>query len=98
MMVEVAEMPGQVDGSATPSAPDRARRAARRSGAYREAHPRAAQDTILGDLAGDDALGVPRDATVLLTQILVALFSGEGVTGLPDSAEVTTLTEELGLY
>jgi excisionase family DNA binding protein len=92
MMVEVAAMPGQVDGSATPSAPDRelARRAARRIGAYLEAHPRAAQDTILGELAGDDALVVPRDATVLLAQILIALSRGEGVTVLPHSAELTT--------
>lgn len=46
--------------------------------------------TIQGELAGDDALVVPREAAVLLAQVLGYLAGGEGVTVMPDSAELTT--------
>jgi excisionase family DNA binding protein len=46
--------------------------------------------TINGEFAGDDALVVPREAAVLLAQVLGYLASGEGVTVMPESAELTT--------
>lgn len=42
------------------------------------------------ELAGDDALVVPREAAVLLAQVLGYLANGEGVNVMPDSAELTT--------
>ena len=53
-------------------------------------HPGASPVTIQGELAGDDALVVPREAAVLLAQILGYLANGEGVNIMPDSAELTT--------
>jgi len=67
-----------------------ARRAARRIGEYLTTHPGADPVTIHGELAGDDALVVPREAAVLLAQVLGYLASGEGVTVMPDAAELTT--------
>jgi excisionase family DNA binding protein len=67
-----------------------AHRAARRIGEYLTTHPGADPVTIRGELAGDDALVVPREAAVLLAQILGYLASGEGVTVMPDAAELTT--------
>jgi excisionase family DNA binding protein len=67
-----------------------AQRAARRIGEYLTTHPGADPVTINGELAGDDALVVPREAAVLLAQILGYLASGEGVTIMPESAELTT--------
>jgi excisionase family DNA binding protein len=67
-----------------------ARRAARRLGDYLTTHPGAAPVTIQGELAGDDALVVPREAAVLLAQVLGYLARDEGVTVMPDSAELTT--------
>ena len=43
-----------------------------------------------GELAGDDALVVPRDAAVMLAQILALLASGQGVQIIPDATELTT--------
>jgi excisionase family DNA binding protein len=85
-------MSGRAVGAAARSDADRelARRAARRIGEYLTTHPGADQDTIRGELAGDDALVVPREATVLLAQILLALSRGESVSVTPDSAELTT--------
>jgi excisionase family DNA binding protein len=92
MAPEVMSMPAQVDGETRPTDRDRevARRAHRRIREYLSAHPNDDQDTINAELVGDEALVVPRGATVLLTQILGALARGEGVTVMPDSAELTT--------
>ena len=67
-----------------------ARRAARRLGDYLTTHPGVDPVTIQGELAGDDALIVPREAAVLLAQVLGYLARDEGVTVMPDSAELTT--------
>jgi len=67
-----------------------AHRAARRIGEYLTTHPGADPITINGELAGDDALVVPREAAVLLAKVLGYLADGEGVTVMPDSAELTT--------
>lgn len=69
---------------------DLAGRAVRRIREYLTAHPGTDPVTIRGELAGDDALVVPREATVLLAQILALLASGEGVQVIPDAAELTT--------
>ena len=53
-------------------------------------HPGASPVTIKGELAGDDVLVVPREAAVLLAQVLGYLANGEGVNVMPDSAELTT--------
>lgn len=85
-------MPGQVDGEVRRRGRDAelAQRAARRIGEYLTTHPGADPVTIQGELAGDDALVVPREAAVLLAQILGYLANGEGVNVMPDSAELTT--------
>lgn len=85
-------MPGQVDRESRREDRDAelAQRAARRIGEYLTTHPGAGPVTIQGELAGDDALVVPREATVLLAQILGYLANGEGVSVMPDSAELST--------
>lgn len=85
-------MPGQVDGEVRRRGRDAelAQRAARRIGEYLTTHSGADPVAIQGELAGDDALVVPREAAVLLAQILGYLASGEGVNVMPDSAELTT--------
>ena len=65
-------------------------RAARRIGEYLTTHPGADPVKIQGELAGDDALVVPREAAVLLARILGFLANGEGVNVIPDTAELTT--------
>lgn len=65
-------------------------RAARRIGEYLTTHPGADPVKIQGELAGDDALVVPREAAVLLARILGFLANGEGVNVVPDTAELTT--------
>jgi excisionase family DNA binding protein len=67
-----------------------ARRAARRLGDYLTTHPGVDPVSIQGELAGDDALVVPREAAVLLAQVLGYLARDEGVTVMPDTAELTT--------
>jgi excisionase family DNA binding protein len=67
-----------------------AHRAARRIGEYLTTHPGADPVTINGELAGDAALVVPREAAVLLAQVLGYLAGGESVTVMPESAELTT--------
>jgi excisionase family DNA binding protein len=67
-----------------------ASRAARRIGDYLSAHPGSDPVKIQGELAGDDALIVPREAAVLLAQLLALLASGQGVQLIPDAAELTT--------
>jgi excisionase family DNA binding protein len=69
---------------------DLAGRAVRRIREYLTDHPGTDPVTIRGELAGDDALVVPREATVLLAQILALLASGQGVQVIPDAAELTT--------
>jgi excisionase family DNA binding protein len=88
----MADMPGQAGGKIRHEDQDAvlAHRAARRIGEYLTTHPGADPVSIQGELAGDDALVVPREAAVLLAQVLGYLASGEGVTVMPDSAELTT--------
>lgn len=57
---------------------------------YLTAHPGTDPVTLRGELAGDDALVVPRDAAVMLAQILALLASGQGVQIIPDATELTT--------
>src|SRR5215471_2944843 len=85
-------MPGQADSATRRESGDAelALRAARRIGEYLTTHPGADPVKIQGELAGDDALVVPREAAVLLAQILGYLANGEGVSVMPDSAELTT--------
>jgi excisionase family DNA binding protein len=42
------------------------------------------------ELAGEEALVVPRDAAVMFARILTMLASGQGVQIVPDEAELTT--------
>ena len=75
--------PGDVD-------PDVANRAARRIRDFLATHQGSGPLTLLGELAGDDALVVPREAAVMLAQILSLLANGQGVQIIPDNAELTT--------
>lgn len=75
--------PGEADA-------ELASRAARRIRDYLTAHPGTDPVTLRGELAGDDALVVPRDAAVMLAQILALLASGQGVQIIPDATELTT--------
>lgn len=85
-------MPGQTGGKIRDGDRDAelAQRAARRIGEYLATHPGADPVAIQGELAGDAALVVPREATVLLARVLGYLANGESVTVMPDSAELTT--------
>ena len=85
-------MPGQADSGTRPENGDAelALRAARRIGEYLTTHPGADPVKLQGELAGEDALVVPRQAAVLLAKILGFLANGEGVNVLPDTAELTT--------
>ena len=85
-------MPGQADSATRRESSDAelALRAARRMGEYLTAHPGADPVKLQGELAGDDALVVPREAAVLLAKILGFLANGEGVNVIPDMAELTT--------
>jgi excisionase family DNA binding protein len=65
-------------------------RAARRIGEYLTTHPGAGPVKLQGELTGDDALVVPREAAVLLAKILGFLANDEGVNVIPDTAELTT--------
>jgi excisionase family DNA binding protein len=85
-------MPGRAAGAIRPGDADAeiALRAARRIGDYLTAHPGADPVRIQGELAGDDALVVPREAAVMLAQILGFLANGQGVTITPSNAMLTT--------
>lgn len=85
-------MPAQADGTTRHEDRDAelAQRAARRIGEYLTTHPGVDPVKFQGELTGDDALVVPREAAVLLAQILGYLANGEGVNVMPDSAELTT--------
>ncbi len=85
-------MPGKAASAAHPGDADAeiASRAARRIGEYLSAHQDADPVRIQGELAGEDALVVPRQAAVLLAQILGFLANGQGVTVTPSSAMLTT--------
>jgi excisionase family DNA binding protein len=85
-------MAGKAAGAVRPGDADAeiALRAARRIGDYLTAHPGADPVRILGELAGDDTLVVPRQATVMLAQILGFLANGQGVTVTPSNAMLTT--------
>jgi excisionase family DNA binding protein len=85
-------MPSRAAGTVRPGDADAeiALRAARRIGDYLTAHPGAGPVRIQGELAGDDALVVPRQAAVMLAQILGFLANGQGVTVTPSNAMLTT--------
>jgi excisionase family DNA binding protein len=85
-------MPSGAAGAVRPGDADAeiALRAARRIGDYLTAHPGAGPVRIQGELAGDDALVVPRQAAVMLAQILGFLANGQGVTVTPSNAMLTT--------
>ena len=85
-------MPSKAAGAVRPGDADAeiALRAARRIAAYLTAHPGAGPVRIQGELAGDDALVVPRKAAVMLAQILGFLANGQGVTVTPSNAMLTT--------
>lgn len=85
-------MPGRTAGAVRPGDADAeiALRAARRIGDYLTAHPGADPVRIQGELAGDDVLVVPRQAAVMLAQILGFLANGQGVTVTPSNAMLTT--------
>jgi excisionase family DNA binding protein len=87
-----ADMPSQADSTISRGGDDAelAMRAARRIGEYLTTHPGADPVKIQGELAGDDALVVPREAAVLLARILGFLANGEGVSVMPHTAELTT--------
>jgi excisionase family DNA binding protein len=84
-------MPGKAAGAFRPGDADAeiAHRAARRIGDYLTAHPGADPVRIQGELAGD-ALVVPRQAAIMLAQILGFLANGQGVTITPSNAMLTT--------
>jgi excisionase family DNA binding protein len=90
--MEVAGMPTRVGGMIRPGDADAelASRAARRIRDYLTTHPGTDPVKFQGELAGDDALVVPRNAAVMLAQILAILANGQGVQIMPDSAELTT--------
>jgi excisionase family DNA binding protein len=85
-------MSGKAAGAVRPGDADAeiALRAARRIGDYLTAHPGADPVRIQGELAGDDTLVVPRQAAVMLAQILGFLANGQGVTVTPSNAMLTT--------
>jgi excisionase family DNA binding protein len=85
-------MPSGAAGAVRPGDADAeiALRAARRIGDYLTAHPGAGPVRIQGELAGDDDLVVPRQAAVMLAQILGFLANGQGVTVTPSNAMLTT--------
>ena len=85
-------MPSNAAGAVRPEDADAeiALRAARRIGDYLTAHPGAGPVRIQGELAGDDALVVPRQAAIMLAQILGFLANGQGVTVTPSNAMLTT--------
>ena len=85
-------MPGPADRATRRDNDDAelALRAARRIGEYLTTHPGADPVKLQGELAGDDALVVPREAAVLLAKILGFLANGEGANVIPDTAELTT--------
>jgi excisionase family DNA binding protein len=85
-------MPGKTASSARPGNDDAelASRAARRIRDYLTSNPGVDPVKILGELAGEDALVVPRDAAVMFARILTMLASGQGVQIVPDEAELTT--------
>jgi excisionase family DNA binding protein len=89
---EEAEMPGRAGGTIRPGDADAelASRAARRIRDYLTMHPGDDPVRIQGELAGDDALVVPREAAVMFAQILAMLASGQGVQVMPDAAELTS--------
>jgi excisionase family DNA binding protein len=85
-------MSGRAGGVIRPGDADAelASRAARRIRDYLAAHPGTDPVVIGGELAGDDRLVVPREATVMFAQILALVAAGQGVQLIPDAAELTT--------
>ncbi|MFI6480433.1 excisionase family DNA-binding protein [Nonomuraea sp. NPDC050663] len=75
--------PGKVDAQD-------AARAMRRIKDYLSAHPGADPIRVTGELAGDEALVLPRDVVTMLAYMLTQLAEGRGVTAMPNHAELTT--------
>jgi excisionase family DNA binding protein len=75
--------PGEVDAEV-------AGRAARRIRDYLAIHPDEAVIIIDAELGDEDALVVPRQAAVMLAQVLALVASGQGVQIMPDRAMLTT--------
>ncbi|MCD0453747.1 helix-turn-helix domain-containing protein [Actinocorallia sp. API 0066] len=67
-----------------------AARAVRRIKDYLATHPGTGDIRVTGELAGDEALVLPRDAVTMLAYILTQLAEGRGVTAIPNHAELTT--------
>jgi excisionase family DNA binding protein len=67
-----------------------ARRAARRVRDYLASHPTEQELKIRGELGGDDALTVPREAAVLFAQVLGYLAEGKAVQVMPATSRLTT--------
>ena len=75
--------PGRVDAQD-------AARAMRRIKDYLTTHPGAKDIRVTGELAGDEALVLPRDVVTMLAYMLTQLAEGRGVTAMPNHAELTT--------
>ncbi|WP_250213143.1 excisionase family DNA-binding protein [Acrocarpospora catenulata] len=75
--------PGRVDAQD-------AARAMRRIKDYLATHPGAEDIRVTGELAGDEALVLPRDVVTMLAYMLTQLAEGRGVTAMPNHAELTT--------
>ncbi|HLI35921.1 MAG TPA: helix-turn-helix domain-containing protein [Streptosporangiaceae bacterium] len=85
-------MPGKTGSTARPGDVDAevARRAARRIKDYLTSHPGGQDLKLLVETGDDDALIVPRQAAVMLAQILGYLANGQGVRVTPSNAMLTT--------
>jgi excisionase family DNA binding protein len=85
-------MAPRVGGGSRPGDADAelASRAARRIRDYLTTHPGNDPLRIQGELAGDDALVVPREAAVMFARVLAFLANGQSVQVIPDIAELTT--------
>lgn len=67
-----------------------AARAMHRIKDYLAAHPGSEDIRVTGELAGDEALVLPRDVVTMLAYMLTQLAEGRGITAMPSHAELTT--------
>ncbi|MEV5749881.1 helix-turn-helix domain-containing protein [Actinoallomurus sp. NPDC052308] len=75
--------PGTIDA-------ELAERAKRRIADYLTSHPNAQQILVTGELAGEDALVLPREVVDMVAFILIQAAQGRGVNVMPLKAELTT--------
>lgn len=75
--------PGRVDAQ-------EAARAVRRIKDYLATHPGTEDVRVTGELAGDEALILPRDVVTMLAYMLTQFAEGRGITAIPNHAELTT--------